>query len=81
MQLSEFEDVTDPPINVVVGEFLNNSIPDPIELDERQKAVNEGRDRSRLPQVDSDDDLVVASLIAALLRRFPQFKCCLCTHR
>ena len=67
-------------INIVVDDFSNDANPDRVELEKRQRAVNEGRVGSRLPQVGSDDDFVVATKIAALLRRFPYSKYCFCTH-
>ena len=43
--------------------------------------MEEGRIASRLPQVDSGDDFVVAPEINALLRRSPYSERCLCTVR
>ena len=62
---------TDPFIDTVINELLNNAHSDRVELEERQKPVEEGRVGSRIPQIDSDDDFVVAPVIVALLRRPP----------
>ena len=40
---------TDPLLDAVVDEFLNKAHPDRVELDERQRGLEEGRDGSWLP--------------------------------
>ena len=77
--MSDSVEVTDPLINAVVDEILNDAHPDCVELEERQRAVDEERGGSRLPQVDGDDDIVVAPEIVAMLRRPPYSEKNLCT--
>ena len=72
---------TDSLIEAVVDELLNVAPPDRVELEERQRAVEEGHVRSRRPQVDSDDNFVVAPKIVAMLRLPPCTEFCLCTIR
>ena len=57
--MSESADVSDPLIDAAVNEFLNDAHPDRVELQERQRAVEERCVGSRLPQVDSVDDFVL----------------------
>ena len=79
--MSESVDGVDPLIVAVVDEVLNDAHPERVELEEGQRAVEEGRVGSRLPHVGSDDDFIVASKIVALLRRAPYNEYCLCTIR
>ena len=72
--MSESAEVSDPLIDVVVDELLIDAHPNRVAMEERQRIVEEGCIESRLPQVDSDDEFVVALEIAALLRRLPYSK-------
>ena len=65
--MSETADVTDALIDVVVDELPNDAHPDSVEPERRQRIVEEGRFGSQLPQVDSDDDSVLAPGIGELL--------------
>ena len=69
--MSESADASNPLIDAVVEDILNDAQPDRVAPEERQGVVEEGSAGSRLPQVDSDVEFVVAPEIAALLRRFP----------
>ena len=72
--VSESAEMTDPLIDAVVDELHNEAHPHRVELEEGQRALDERRIGSRLPQVDSDDDFVVAPEFVALLRRPPYSK-------
>ena len=66
--MSDFANVSDPLIDAVVEEFPDDAPSDCVASEERQRTVEKRRTVSWLPEVDSDDDFVVALATAALLR-------------
>ena len=63
--MSESANASDFLIDAVVEEHPNDALRNRVALEERKKAVEEGRTECRPLQVDSDDDFVVAPEIAA----------------
>ena len=79
--MSDLVEGTDPLSDAVVVEFLTHAHLDRLELEECQRAVEKGHFGSWFPQVNSEDDFVVAPEIVALLRRPPYSELCLCIIR
>ena len=67
--MSESADVLHPLIDAVVDEFFNDTHSNFAALEERQRAFKEGRTESRPPQLDSDNEFVVAPETDTLRRR------------
>ena len=67
--LSEPADMSELRINAVVDELLDGVQPDRIAFEVQQRAVEDERFESKPPQVDCDDDLVVAPEIILLQHR------------
>ena len=67
--MSETADISDLRTNAVVDELLDGVHPDRIALEVQQRAVEDERFESKPPQVDCDDDLVVAPEITVLPHR------------
>ena len=68
-------------IGALVNELLIDARLSRVALEERQTDLEEGRTGSQLPQVNSDDDFMVARKNAALLDRLSHRKYWLCTSR
>ena len=72
--MSDYGDVSDTLIDAVIIELPNDAHRDRVALEQRQRAVKVGCAESRPPQVDSNDDFVVAPEIASLIHRLQYSK-------
>ena len=79
--MTKSAEVSDPLTEASGDDLPNDARPNLVALEERQGAVEESRTGYPLPHVDSDDEFVVTSENAALLRRPPYSKNWLCTIR